>query len=61
MKHLTLTGARSGYPICGALLSEKSPGSLHAAYWHPEEHGRDFCPACMAIVEEVDADTRDEN
>jgi hypothetical protein len=55
-RHLTLQGHLSGYPVCGAPLSTKLPGSLHAAYWRAEEHGRDFCPACMAIVAEIDAE-----
>jgi hypothetical protein len=56
MKHLTLTGYDAGLPVCGAPPSDKSEGSMHAMFWWPDRHGRDFCPACMAAVEEVSSD-----
>ncbi len=57
VRHLTLTGYYAGRPVCGAPAETKGAGSMHAAYWNPGEHGRDFCAGCMTAVEAVMAET----
>ena len=52
-KHLTLTGPDAGLPICGAPRSDKDAGSIHAMFYYPETHGRDFCAACLDVYEDA--------